>query len=108
MQFASEGNDPRLRALVAALDRDGSPAAETWRKVGDAAWSLGFPRPGYHLVRRLVAEERKASGARGPVRGVGLHAAIVLGASGRSADVGLRLGLRVERPQLVARQHKPP
>ena len=51
MRFALSLNDPRIHALVVALDRDDVPVAATWRAVGEAAWELGLRRPGYHTVR---------------------------------------------------------
>ena len=60
MRFAtSRGSRPRLRDLVSALHEDGAPAAETWRKVSEAALRLQLPRPSYPHVRRLVASERR-------------------------------------------------
>ena len=60
MRFASSRSSrPRLRDLVAALDEDGVPVAETWRKVSEAALRLGLPRPSYPHARRLVAIERR-------------------------------------------------
>jgi hypothetical protein len=108
VQFASDGNDPRIRALVAALDRDGLPAAETWRKVGDAAWRLGFPRPGYHLVHRLVVAERRRRVSGSPVRALGVQAGLALGWSRRRAGIGVGVAVDISRPRLVARHHKPP
>lgn len=45
--------------LVIALDRDGQPIAETWRRVSVAAVEAGLPRPSYANVRRLVLAERR-------------------------------------------------
>ena len=58
MRFAVPGNDQRLVDLVRLLDRDGVSIAETWRAVGAGANRLGLRRPGYGLVRQLVALER--------------------------------------------------
>jgi hypothetical protein len=53
------GNDPRLVALVAHLDREDASAAETWRRVGDAVAAIGLQRPSYECIRRLVRIERR-------------------------------------------------
>lgn len=58
MRFALSPNDPRIAVLIGALDRDGTPAAQTWREVGAAAERLGLARPSYAHVRRLVRIER--------------------------------------------------
>jgi hypothetical protein len=44
--------------LAIALDRDEQSVAETWRLVSEAAAQLGFPRPSYPNIRRLVLAER--------------------------------------------------
>ena len=72
-------SDPRLRALVALLDRDGVPAAATWRLVAAAAESKGLLYP---LIRRLVALERLRRRRREELREAVLEAANALGAGG--------------------------
>lgn len=59
MRSAVSPNDPRLRALIAALDEEDAPAAETCRRVGAAATELGLTRPSYGHVRRTVRIERR-------------------------------------------------
>ena len=108
MRFAVPGSDPRLHALVVALDQQGTPMAQTWRAVGEAAWELGLPRPGYHVVRVLVQRVRMLREARDALR----RAALQVLASFPSPYVGhLRdaLGQLVDAyAQLVLEQHKPP
>lgn len=59
MRFTVSRNAGALiRELVAALDRDEQPIAETCRLVGTAAVSIGLQRPSYANVRRLVLAER--------------------------------------------------
>ena len=50
--------DPRLVAAVARLDDPRQPIAETNRRIGRLAESLGIPRPSYQQVRLLVHAER--------------------------------------------------
>jgi hypothetical protein len=50
--------DPRLLAAIRRLDDKSEPIAQTCRRVGDAADSLGLPRPSYVHVRRIVKAER--------------------------------------------------
>lgn len=60
MRFASSRSTrPRLRDLVAALDEDDVPVAQTWRRVSSAVERLGLPRPSYPHARRLIAVERR-------------------------------------------------
>ena len=68
--------------LVIALDRDGRPIAETWRLVSEAAETLGFPRPSYPNIRRLVHVERLRRRLRRELRAVVKEAAVSL-ATGR-------------------------
>ena len=108
MQFAVAGTDPRFHALVAALDQAGTPMAETWRAVGEAAWELGLPRPGYHMIRVLVQRVRTLRAARNAVRRAALD---VLASFPSPYVVHLRdaLGQLVDAyGQLVLEQHKPP
>lgn len=109
MRFASSRNDPRIHALVVALDRDDVPVAATWRAVGEAAWELGLRRPGYHAVRDLVRVERLRRAARTATRRAALD---VLTAAGTSRVVNLPIALdALERARakerLVLEQHKP-
>jgi hypothetical protein len=109
MEFAVPRNDPRIHALVVALDRDGTPAAETWRAVGEAAGELGLPRPSYHMIRELVRAERLRRRARTATRAAALD---VLLAAGSSRVVNLPIALdALERAQakerLVSDRHKP-
>ena len=109
MRFALSRNDPRIHALVVALDRDDAPVAETWRAVGEAAWELGLRRPGYHAVRDLVRVERLRRAARTATRAAALD---VLAAAGTSRVVNLpialdALGRARTKERLVLEQHKP-
>jgi hypothetical protein len=54
--------------LTIALDRDDQSAAETWRLVSEAAVRLGYPRPSYPNVRRLVRAERTRQQLRRELR----------------------------------------
>ena len=112
VRFAIPANDSRLRALVARLDDDELPMAETWRRVGAAGVRLGLLRPGYHVVRRLVQQQRllrRVAAAR--VREAWTTFAN-LAAAGRfrEAEEALeRLGEALHhRHELVLQQHKPP
>src|SRR5688572_12773514 len=58
MRFALSPGDVRIQVLVATLDDDDVPFAETWRRVCKAAHELGLTQPGYHLVRLLARAER--------------------------------------------------
>jgi len=109
VRFASSRNDPRIHALVVALDRDDVPVAATWRAVGDAAWELGLRRPGYHAVRDLVRVERLRRAARTATRRAALD---VLTAAGTSKVVNVPIALdALERARakerLVLEQRKP-
>src|SRR4029079_6872861 len=69
MRFSIAREDPRVHALVVGLHRDGTPAAETWRQVGEAAQELGIARPSYHTIRELVrAEELRRRARTAPTR----------------------------------------
>jgi hypothetical protein len=50
--------DKRLVAALVDLDDRTVPIAETCRRVGDVAASMGVPRPSYVHVRRLVRAKR--------------------------------------------------
>jgi hypothetical protein len=108
MRFAVAAADPRFRALVAALDQAETPMAVTWRAVGEAAWELGLPRPGYHMIRVLALRIRALRRARASVRRAALD---VLASFPSPYVVHLRdaLGQLVDAyGQLVLEQHKPP
>jgi hypothetical protein len=108
MRFEIKPGDPRIRDLVVALDRDRQPYAETWRQVGEAAWRLGLPRPGYHVVRELAARSRRIRAARKATRraalGVvgALHSQYVV----RTTQALDRLAEAKSRERLVLDQHK--
>ena len=107
--FALPRKDPRIHALVVALDRDDVPVAATWRAVGEAAWELGLRRPGYHAVRDLVRVERLRRAARTAVRAAVFETVLALGSS-RVVDLPIALDA-LERARakerLVLKQHKP-
>ncbi|HWH05799.1 MAG TPA: hypothetical protein VNT23_05115 [Gaiellaceae bacterium] len=110
MRFAVSPADPRFHALVVALDQEGTPMAETWRAVGNAAEELGLLRPGYHMVRVLVRSVRAVRGARAQLRRAALG---VLASFPSPYVVHLRRALdelheAYERERLVLEQHKPP
>ncbi len=110
MRFAFSARDPRVHALVVALDRDDVSIAATWRAVGEAAWELGLSRPGYHAVRGLVRVERLRRAASTATRAAALD---VLLAAGTSRVVNVPIALdALERARakerLVLKQHKPP
>lgn len=109
MDFATRRRDPRLHALVVALDQDEAPAAETWRQVGEAATELGLPRPSYHTVRELVRIERVRRRARTATRGAALQVLAGI-ASSRVVDVPIALDA-LERARtkerLVSDRHEP-
>ena len=109
MRFSLSPKEPRLHALVVALDRDDVPVAATWRAVGEAAWELGLPRPGYHTIRNLVRVERRRRAARTATRAAALDTALALGSS-RVVDLPIALDA-LERAKakerLVLNQHKP-
>ena len=102
-------SDPRLHALVVGLDRDGVPAAETWRQVGEAAVELGLPRPSYYTIRELVRIERLRRRARTATRRAALD---VLTAAGSMRAVDLPIALDAlaharAKEKLVSDRHKP-
>jgi hypothetical protein len=109
MRFAVPSNDPRIRDLVVALDRDDVSMAETWRAVGEAAWKLGLRRPGYHVVRELVHTERRRRSAHAATRKAALDAVLAVGSS-RVVDFPIaldRLEAARAKERLVLEQHKP-
>jgi hypothetical protein len=108
VRFSLSPNEPRLHALVVALDHDDVPIAETWRAVGEAAWELGLPRPGYHTVRNLVRVERRRRAARTATRAAALDVMLALGSS-RVVDVPIALDALEHakaKERLVLKQHK--
>jgi hypothetical protein len=110
MRFCVAASDPRVHALVVALDRDGNSIAETWRAVGDAAWELGLRRPSYFTIRALARAERTRRRARTAARRAALD---VLTAATSSRVVDLPVALDAlerarARERLVLEQHKPP
>ena len=110
MRFSVARRDPRLHALVVGFHRDGRPAAETWRAVGETAQELGLPRPSYHTIRELVRVEELRRRARTAARRAALD---VLTAAGSSRVVDLPIALdALERARakerLVSDRHKPP
>jgi hypothetical protein len=50
--------DPRISELVWALDDPHEPMAETCRRVGAVAESLGLFRPSYAHLRRFLSAKR--------------------------------------------------
>ena len=51
--------DVRLVAAAERLDELGLPIAETNRRVGELAESLGLARPSYEQVRRTIHAARR-------------------------------------------------
>jgi hypothetical protein len=110
VRFAVPALDPRLEALVVALDDERHPVAETWRAVGEAAWRLGLRRPGYHVVRRLVQRVRELRVAKHALARAALGAVAGL-ASPYVVDLRRALADLAEaaaHESLVLKQHKPP
>jgi hypothetical protein len=56
--------DPRLHRRLVRLDRPDVAIAETHRRLGAYAWSIGVFRPSYEHVRRLVHALRALRRAR--------------------------------------------
>lgn len=109
MRFSVAREDPRIHALVVGLHRNGTPAAETWRAVGEAAGELGIARPSYHLIRTLVRSEELRRRARTATRQAALG---VLAAAGSSRVVDLPIALDAlelarAKERLVSDRHKP-
>jgi hypothetical protein len=51
--------DRRLLDAIRRLDDEAVAIAETCRRVGDVADTLGLPRPSYVHLRRIVVAERR-------------------------------------------------
>jgi hypothetical protein len=77
--------------LTTALDREDQSAAETWRLVSEAAAQLGFPRPSYPNVRRLVRVERTRRQLRQELREALLEAGSTV-AAGRVPGFDYTMG----------------
>jgi hypothetical protein len=108
MRSAISPNDPRLAALVAVLDEEDVPVAETWRRVSAAAQELGLFRPSYQHVRRLVRVERRRGELRRAARQV-LTGAASTSAAGLVPSVVLVLERLRElqlAEELVLQEHK--
>ena len=108
MRSAVSPNDPRLSALVAALDEENVPAAETCRRVGAAAEAIGLLRPSYGHVRRIVRVERRRQELRREARQV-LSGAVQTSAAGLVPSVVLVLERLRElqlAEELVLQEHK--
>ena len=108
MRSAISPNDPRISALVAALDEDGLPAAETCRRVGAAAEAIGLLRPSYQHVRRIVRVERRRRELRAEAREV-LTGVVSTSAAGLAPSVVLvleRLRELQRAEELVLQEHK--
>jgi hypothetical protein len=56
--------DSRLIAAMQRFDDRGRPIAETYRRIGLIAETIGLSRPSYEQVRRLIHEQR--AGRRDP------------------------------------------
>ena len=56
--------DGRVLELASALDDPAEPMAETCRRVGTVAESLGLFRPSYSHLRRFLTEKREAERAK--------------------------------------------
>jgi hypothetical protein len=50
---------PELVVALRALDADGLPYAEMWRRTRPVAARIGVPQPSYWRVRRFLIEERR-------------------------------------------------
>jgi hypothetical protein len=108
VRSAISPNDPRLCALVAALDQEDVPAAETCRRVGASAEELGLIRPSYGHVRRIVRVERRRRELRAEARKV-LKGAVSTSAAGLAPSVVLVLERLRElqlAEELVLQEHK--
>ena len=108
MRFEIRPGDPRMRDLVEALDRETQPYAETWRQVGEAAWRLGLPRPGYHVVRRLAERSRRVRAARAASRkaAIDIVGALASPSIVRTSEAVERFADAKRRERFVLDQHK--
>jgi hypothetical protein len=109
VRFSLSPNDPRIHALVVALDRDDVPVAATWRAVGEAAWELGLRRPSYHAVRELVRAERLRRASRTAIRSAALDTVLAVGSS-RVVDLPIALDALEHaraKERVVLNQHEP-
>ena len=109
MRFSVPASDPRIHALVVALDEADAPIAATWRAVGKTAEELGLRRPCYDTVREFVRAEWARKAARAGVRSAALQVAAAA-ASYRAVDLPIALdALEVARAKkkLVSDRHKP-
>ncbi|HEY7197238.1 MAG TPA: hypothetical protein VH306_08625 [Gaiellaceae bacterium] len=79
----SPRTDSRVVAAIERLDRTAVPIAETWRRAGVVADSLGLIRPSYQQVR-LIVHDARGRGRR-PTAG----------------DVLLDIAFRTQPPQAV-------
>jgi hypothetical protein len=108
VRCAISPNDPRIAVLVAALDADGVPMAETWRQVAAAAERAGMRRPSYGHVRRLTRLDRRRRELERQGRAVWGKVATTL-AAGRVPSAELLLeatrGTKAEQ-ELVLQEHK--
>ena len=81
--------DDRILDAVRLLDERDEPMAEICRRVGEAAWSLGLPRPSYVHLRRLLHEHRERCdferARRAELREIGADVAVRL-LTGRAVD----------------------
>ncbi|MGH3071860.1 MAG: hypothetical protein ACRDNB_06270 [Gaiellaceae bacterium] len=108
MRSAISPNDPRVAVLVAELDEEDAPMAETWRQVARAAERLGMRRPSYQHVRRLARIERRRRRLQAAGRQVLGRAATTM-AAGRVPSAVLvleRLRELKAREELVLQEHK--
>lgn len=87
--------------LVIALDREDRPIAETWRSVSEAVAALGFPRPSYPNVRRLVLAERRRRRLRRELQEVWKEAAQSL-VTGRVPGFDYTLGRLLDATEALA------
>ena len=108
MRCAISPNDPRVAVLVAAVDADEQPMAETWRRVAAAAERAGMRRPSYQHVRRLTLVDRRRRELQREGREVWGKVATTM-AAGRVPSAQLVFeavrGTKLEQ-ELVLQEHK--
>ena len=97
MTAAAPRVDLRLRDAIGRLDRRDTPIAETNRRIGTLAASLGLPRPSYEQVRAIVHASRNGT------RVYGLLDAYV-DISFRTAEPRVAVERLVERARLPERK----